>query len=140
MSHEYCNYVGAAGEAAVASELTRAGFHVYVPAFCHPDTDLIAERNGHLLRVQVKTRDGDEPILRYKCRTTDRSSYIGAVEWLALHSLHYGVTAFLKPEEVGARPTIRYVETEFPEKCNHITEIRYASDYPIDRVIKETEI
>lgn len=133
------NVVGAAGEAAVASELTKAGFCVYLPVFRNPDTDLIAERNGHLIRIQVKTLAADGPYLRFVCRTNQTSTYVGAVEWLALHSTHYGVTAFLKPEEAGVRPTIRYVQTEHPEKCNTALEIRYAADYSIDRVIKETE-
>ena len=139
MSHEQCNDIGASGEAAVASELTAAGFCVYVPVFRSPTTDLVAERNGHLIRVQVKTLAGDEPVLRFMCRTPATDTYIGAAEWMALHSTHYGVTAFLKPEEAGVRPTIRYVMTDHPEKCNTISEIRYASDYTIDRVIKETE-
>lgn len=134
------NYVGAAGEAAVASELTAAGFCVYLPVFRNPDTDMVAERNGHLIRIQVKTLAADGPYLRFVCRTNQTSTYVGAVEWLALHSIHHGVTAFLKPEEAGVRPTIRYVPSEHPEKCNHGVESRLASDYTIDRVIKETEI
>lgn len=140
MRKELCNDIGASGEAAVASELTAAGFCVYVPVFHNPPTDLVAERNGHLIRVQVKTLAGDSPALRYMCRTNSTDTYIGAAEWLALHSTHYGVTAFLKPEEAGVRPTIRYAPTGHPEKCKTISTVRYAEDYSIDRVIKETDL
>ena len=136
---EDTNHVGAAGEAAVASELTQAGFCVYLPVFRSPDTDMIAERNGHLIRIQVKTLASDGPFLRFVCQTNQTASYVGAVEWLALHSTYHGVTAFLKPEEAGVRPTIRYAPPEHPEKCSHSAEIRCAADYTIDRVIKETD-
>jgi hypothetical protein len=46
---------GDIGEAAAIAWLTRAGFGVWVPLGHSPDTDLIAERDDRLLRVQVKT-------------------------------------------------------------------------------------
>jgi len=127
------NLVGQAGEAAVAAELAAAGFNVFAPIFCHPETDLVAELNGHLIRLQVKTQAGDAPFLRYWVQTQSSESYEGMVDWLALHSLHYGVTAFLKPEEVGARPSLRYGEIR--RDCAKTK--RYAKDYPLERVIKE---
>ncbi len=47
---------GDLGEAAAIDWLTRAGAeNVLVPLFHSPDYDLVAEHDGHLLRVQVKT-------------------------------------------------------------------------------------
>ena len=112
MSHADVNRVGPAGEAAVAAELTEAGFHVFLPAFGAPEIDMIVELNNKLLRLQVKTQAGKSPSLRYATYGPDSVGYEGKVDWLALHSLHYGITAFLKPEEVGKYPTLRYDSEE----------------------------
>jgi hypothetical protein len=125
------NLVGQSGEAAVAAELAAAGFHVFVPIFCNPENDLIAEMDGKLIRVQVKTLAADTPYLRFLVQTAARSGYCGVTDWIAFHSLHYGVTAFLKPEEVGVRPTLWF------DGDQEIKNARHASDYPLGRVIKE---
>lgn len=129
------NGIGSAGEAAVAAELVAAGFHVYAPVFCCPEADLIAELHGKLIRVQVKTNANNAPWLRFSAWNTSQSSYNGVADWLAFHSLHYGTTAFLKPNEAGCYPTLRYLPPENHQKRNPT--IRYAKDYPLDRVIKE---
>lgn len=90
-----------------------------------------------MLRFQVKTLASDAPCLRFPAQTNTTDSYIGAVEWMAFHSLHHGITAFLKPEEVGVRPTLRYDDDD-EELFRGIRGVRYARDYPLERVIKET--
>ncbi|MBQ1792836.1 MAG: hypothetical protein II008_21890 [Oscillospiraceae bacterium] len=135
IGREYVNGIGSAGEAAVAAELVAAGFHVYTPVFCCPETDLIAELHGKLIRVQVKTNAGNEARLRFSAWNTSSTTYTGTADWLAFHSLHYGITAFLKPEEAGCYPTFRYRSPENHQKRN--STIRYAKDYLLERVIKE---
>jgi len=132
MSHEAYNQIGEQGEAAVAAQLVRAGFHVYAPVFCKPENDMIAEYGGKLIRVQVKTLSGHSSPLRFASFTGSRSNYIGVADWLAFHSLYFGVTAFLKPEEAGRRPTLHYYEPKVRGNS-----IRFAADYPLERVIKE---
>lgn len=46
---------GDIGEAIATSWLIQAGFGVWVPFGHSPDCDLVAERDGSLARVQVKT-------------------------------------------------------------------------------------
>lgn len=46
---------GSIGEAIAASWLTQAGYSVWVPFGHSPDYDLVAGRDDHLHRVQVKT-------------------------------------------------------------------------------------
>jgi Holliday junction resolvase-like predicted endonuclease len=46
---------GDIGEAVAIAWLTRAGYGVWVPLGHSADADLIAERDGRLFRVQVKT-------------------------------------------------------------------------------------
>lgn len=96
---------------------------------------MIAEKGGKLIRVQVKTMNGDTPALRFFAQNSAARAYVGTADWLAFHSLHHGVTAFLKPEEAGVYPTLRYDGADEARMSNQ----RYAIDYPIDRVIKEIE-
>lgn len=103
--------------------------------FSSPETDLIAELNGKLIRVQVKTNALDADYLRFSAWSTSRSSYTGCADWLAFHSLHYGITAYFKPEEAGCYPTLRYRAPESHQKRNPT--LRFAADYPLKRVIKE---
>lgn len=108
---------------------------MYVPIFCRPETDLVVDISGRLIRLQVKTNSGADAYLRFSSwnRTTD--TYIDRVDWLAFYAPHHGVTAFLKPEEAGKYPTLRY---DTPEDRKHPTSMmRFARDYPINRVIKE---
>src|SRR4051812_29954011 len=46
---------GDLGEASAIEWLTRQGATVWTPLGHSPDADVIAERRGHLLRIQVKT-------------------------------------------------------------------------------------
>lgn len=133
MGGPVCNLVGQTGEAAVAAQLAAAGFHVYVPIFCPPESDMIAEKGGRLLRIQVKTSAGDTAALRFMAQTAGVHSYADTADWLAFYSTYYGVTAFLKPSEVGARPTLRY-----DDELGRQPGARYASDYSLERIIKET--
>ena len=130
MSREESTAIGAAGEAAVTAELAAAGFHVYVPAFGSPEADLLAVKAGKVISVQVKTLTGDTDSLSFDLRTSTKKTYTGTVDWMALHSLHHRITAFLKPEEVGSRLALRYDGQSAPNRHS-------AADYSLERVIKE---
>ena len=96
---------------------------------------MIAELGGELIRLQVKTSATDAPALRFMAITSGANDYRDTADWFAFHSLHHGITAFLKPSEVGARPTLHYDDSDDPAHENK--NARYASDYPLGRVIKE---
>jgi len=135
MGKEFVNYVGASGEAAVAGMFLKRGYNVFVPVFGTPGVDMIVDIKGRLLRIQVKTSKGSTSAIRYRAWSTGGETYDGVADWLALYSLHYGVAAFLKPEEAAVYPTIRY---DRPKDSAHPTErMQYARDFSIDRVIKE---
>jgi len=105
---------------------------VYVPAFGSPEADLIAVFGGKIISIQVKTLTADADSLTFDLRNSMKQKYIGTVDWLALHSMHHGVTAFLKPEEAGSRVVLRY---DLGTTVRH-----YAGDYPLERVIKELSV
>ncbi len=46
---------GDMGELSAASWLTEQGYDVYLPLGHSPDCDMVADRDGRLIRVQVKT-------------------------------------------------------------------------------------
>lgn len=53
--HTHRRRQGDLGEANAIEWLTRCGANVLVPLFHSPDYDLVADRDGVLLRIQVKT-------------------------------------------------------------------------------------
>ena len=106
---------------------------MYVPAFGSPEADLLAVKAGKVISIQVKTLTGDTDSLSYDLRTSRKEKYVGSVDWLALHSMHHHITAFLKPEEAGSRMALRYDDQAGPGR-------HYAKDYPLERVIKELSI
>lgn len=55
IAHRHPRRQGDLGEAEAIAWLTRAGAKVSIPLFHSPDYDLIAEFDGRLVRVQVKT-------------------------------------------------------------------------------------
>lgn len=103
---------------------------MYVPAFGSPEADLLAELNGRIVRIQVKALSGEDDSLSFDLRNSAKKKYTGLADWLALHSLRHGVTAFLKPEDGGTRLVLRYDGIKEPGR-------HYARDYPLERVIKE---
>lgn len=137
MSKQNSLIVGAAGESAVAAMFFKLGCQVYTPAFGSPDSDLIADVGGKLLRIQVKTMEGDAPAIRFCSQNGNKSYYTGKVDWLAFYSAHYGVAAFLRPEEAHCDPTMWFCDP--PENTRIVRGMRYARDYPIERVIREAE-
>ena len=138
MGREAFNDTGSSGEAAVASELLRSGFHVFTPAFCCPEIDMIVERNGKLLRIQVKSSSVVSDKIRFRTWRENGELYGNRIDWFAFHSTHYGVTAWMKPEEASIYPTLRY---DSPDREAYVSNtMRYAADFSIDRVIKETEL
>ena len=102
---------------------------MYVPAFGSPEADLLAAKAGKIISIQVKTLTGTSDSLTFDLRNSMKQKYVGSVDWLALHSMHHGITAFLKPEEAGSRVVLRY---DLGTTVRH-----YAGDYPLERVIKE---
>ena len=76
---------GDLGEAAAIEWLTRAGANVFVPLFHSPDVDLIADFDGRLVRVQVKTSSRRTPAGRYSvqiCTYGGNQSWTGLVKYL----------------------------------------------------------
>lgn len=136
MSKQNSLIVGAAGESAVAAMFFKLGCQVYTPAFGSPDSDLIADVGGKLLRIQVKTMESNSQRIRFCSRNGRKHDYVGKVDWIAFHSLHHGVTAFLKPEETRSDPVLWFDDTE---PRNKGVERHYAKNYPIERVIREAE-
>jgi hypothetical protein len=103
---------GDIGETSAADWLTRNGFGVWIPLGHSPDVDLIAEREGRYLRVQVKTasyfRNGRFAV----CLVTKggNQSWSGRVKTLEANSYDFlfvlvadGRKWFIPADEVGGK-------------------------------------
>lgn len=134
MSRQNSAIVGAAGESAVSALFFEHGYQVYAPVFGAPEVDLIADIGGKAVRIQVKTMETATPGIRFSSRNAKKRGYTGKVDWIAFHSTHYGVTAFLKPEEANVDPILWFDNTKPRHRG---IKRRYAKDYPIERVIRE---
>lgn len=53
-------FLGLAGEYAVASELCRRGVYAQLTLGSHKQTDILVETKDHMLRISVKTKQGTE--------------------------------------------------------------------------------
>lgn len=53
-------FLGLAGEYAVAGELCRRGMYAQLTLGSHKQTDILVETEDHMLRISVKTKQGSE--------------------------------------------------------------------------------
>ncbi len=61
--------IGQIGETAVMQKLIRAGWHVLIPYGNSASYDLAAEKDGRIVRIQVRTTQSDGRVIRVNCRT-----------------------------------------------------------------------
>lgn len=81
----YSRRQGDLGEAAAIAWLTRQGANVLVPLFHSPDYDLVADVDGRLVRVQVKTSRCRSPAGRFSvalCTKGGNRSWNGTIKYL----------------------------------------------------------
>ena len=96
--------IGAVGVSRVASALFRLGYSVLAPLEDFAGYDLVAEKNGRFVRIQVKTsekRDGNRN--RYGFMTskgcTKRVRYTGGVDVFVLWGMDEDLFWIAKPRD-----------------------------------------
>lgn len=75
---------GDLGELSAMEWLASKGAHIYVPVGHSPDVDLIAELDGELLRLEVKTSVNERPAGRWVVQLSTRGgnqSWTGLVKY-----------------------------------------------------------
>ena len=107
---------GDLGEYAAIEWLAGQGYDIYVPLGHSPDVDLIAGRDGRLLRVQVKTSTRLTPCGNYQvmiCTRGGNQSWSGVVKRLDPGAIDYlfvlvsdGRRWFIPVGEISARTAV----------------------------------
>lgn len=124
--------VGAVAEREVAYALARAGYDVYVPLFMpHSRVDLVAHRNGQVLRIQVKSARVRADIVRFHtCSNTGARSrsYQGDVDAFGVFAPELETCYLVPIAEVPDRGCHLRVA---PARNNQATGVRWAADYEI---------
>lgn len=125
---------GNIGEAAVALELSKAEFSVFKELGDISRIDLIAEKEGRLYRIQVKSavpKNGSISIELRKCGPNYVFRYSKElVDIFAIYDLHNDKVAFVSSEEIfNNNYSSAFTLRIDPVKNNQTKNIKYFSDY-----------
>lgn len=137
--------IGNIGEAKVLSEFVRLGVPVYLPFGDNEKADLIADFNGKLNRIQVKTSqkiiDGDKVRFSLVSSTVHRQNGVkhiyteDEIDYFAFYNLERDRVYLISIKEEGLpknEVTIRFC---LPKTKNQF-KIFLEEDYLIDKVIQ----
>lgn len=138
--------IGNIGEAKVLSEFVRLGVPVYLPFGDNEKADLIADFNGKLNRIQVKTSqkiiDGDKVRFSLVSSTVHRQNGVkhiyteDEIDYFAFYNLERDRVYLISIKEEGLpknEVTIRFC---LPKTKNQFKTFLEEEDYLIDKVIQ----
>lgn len=124
--------VGAVAEREVAYALSRAGYDVYVPFFRpHSRVDLVAHRDGRVLRVQVKAARVQRGIVRFHTCSNTRNeprAYQGEIDVFGVYAPQVDRCYLVPIDEAPDRGCHMRLA---PPRNNQVKGIRWAADYEI---------
>lgn len=133
--------IGNIGEAKVLAKFVELGIPVYLPFGDNEKADLIAEFNGKLNKIQIKTSikaENGKMIFDITSSTQHRKNGVkhiytsNEIDYFACYNINRKCILLFKVDEVpNTTITIRY---EKP-KNGQITGIRFEEDYLIDKVL-----
>lgn len=133
--------IGNIGEAKVLSKFVELGIPVYLPFGDNEKADLIAEFNGKLNKIQVKTSiKAEEGKMKFDLTSTIRKQKdyikfnysIENIDYFALYNIERDKVFLISVEETGdTAVTIRYE----PPKNGQKVGIRFEKDYLIENVL-----
>lgn len=134
---------GELSEAKALYEFQKYGIPVSLPWGDNQRYDMIAEFNGKLNRIQVKTSNEEEGgAIKCYCRssknhTTNKTcdKYIGEVDYFVFYNQKYDIIALVPIEEIGEKSIINLRMT--PPKNGQIKGIRFFKDYTFDKYFGE---
>lgn len=138
--------VGSVTEIQVKMDFIRHGYNVSTPYGDCESYDFIADLNGTLLRIQVKSANGcDDKVFKVDFRRRCRSSEGSANQFYSNSEIdyfatHYNGKTYLVPIKGNAQRSFRLA----PPANGHIQNITWAKDYELEKVLadlkKEGEI
>ena len=137
--------IGNIGEAKVLSEFVRLGIPVYLPFGDNEKSDLIADFNGKLNRIQVKTSqkiDGDKIVFSLVSSTIHRKNGVkhiytnNEIDYFALYNLERDKVYLISINEENLPKTSITIKFSSPKTKNQF-KVFLEQDYLIDNVIKQ---
>lgn len=124
--------IGATAEREVACALIRAGHHVYAPMFApHLRVDLVADIDGRLLRLQVKSARLRGDVLFFPCcsyTANTARAYAGEIDAFGVYSPDHHLALLVPIADVPERGCHLRLT---PPRNNQQKGVRYARDYLI---------
>lgn len=129
-------------ELQVITKFNELGYHVSIPYGENSRYDLIADIDGKLIRVQVKTsrfKDNEQNSIIFACRSTTKNTKISTHKRYTSEEIDYFATywnnkCYLVPiEECSVEKTLRFE----PPKNGQIKGITFAQDYEIEKQIEK---
>lgn len=137
--------IGNIGEARVLAEFVKHKIPVFIPFGDNERADLVAEINGSLCKIQVKTaaytNDG-KATFSLTSSTEHRKNGIkrrytkDEIDYFALYSLERDKVYLVKaPDEPKSAITIRFLHTKNSQQAG----IKYEEDYLFEHVIKDLQ-
>jgi hypothetical protein len=138
---EHPKVVGDKTTLAVMAALYQAGYALYTPFGENTRADLIIERKGELLRVQIKSGRLRQGTVQFACCSTYghhpspalvRRSYHGEIDVFGVHCRETGAVYLIPIEDLDNSTSV-WLRVD-PPKNNQQDRIRWAADYEIGRV------
>ena len=132
--------IGNISEAKTLFEFQKYGIQVYLPWGDNERCDMIAEFNGKLNKIQVKTANEiHNGAVRCYCRSSTNHTtnkhycrYIGQIDYFVFYNQTYDLIAIVPIEEVGNKFVINLRIT--PTKNNQSQRTRDFSDFSFDKL------
>lgn len=133
--------IGNIGEAKVLAKFVEMGIHIYIPFGDDEKADLVAEFNGKLNKIQVKTSIKSKngcSIFDLTSSTAHRTNggrrkYSNSeIDYFALYSLDRDKIYLMKaPDNPMTAITIRFEDTKSGKKIG----VNYESDFLIENIL-----
>lgn len=137
--------IGNIGEAKVLAKFVEMGMTVYIPFGDNEKADLVAEFNGKLNKIQIKTSvksNNGCSMFHLTSSTAHRTNgsrhkySINEIDYFALYSLDRDKIYLMKvPEIPMTYITIRFEETKSGKKIG----VNYEDDFLIENVLKNSK-
>ena len=133
--------IGNIGESRVLFELTRLGIQCYLPYCGTGDIDLVANINGILKKIQIKTIIHPNKSGAMEWKTTRQDGFHGkrapynhsSIDYFALYCVDTDTVCFVKYEEGFPSFTISIRPDNYPG--HRKSGMRFVSDYVAEKVL-----
>ena len=125
---------GSIAESAVATQLMKEGWHVLVPYGENTRYDLVAERDGRFLRIQVKYVTPNNGALYVNCQSSNNWSVLPytakEIDLIAVYDAVSGQVYYVPICSIRKSAMLLRLD---PTKNNQKAKVRFAKDFSVLR-------